>query len=144
MGRINKEAVEAYKNELKNLWFYIRYINDIDNDIELMEYEMGGVKGVDYSKQSGTYNPDAIERKRLKLIEEYNRLLDKRKEIQEKERSICRVLNVMTKEDRDLVIDVVASRRRFRDVCKELNISSTATLANMINDIIDEAIKKAG
>jgi len=144
MGKLNKEAVEAYKNELKNLWFYMQYLNDIDNDIELIEYEMGGVKGVDYSKQTGTHNPEAAESRRLKLIEEYNKLLKKRKEIEDKEKSVCRVLNVMKPEDRNLVIDVIASRRRFRDVCKELNISSTATLANMINEIIDEAIKKAG
>lgn len=145
MGRINKDAVEAYKNELKNMWFYMRMLTDIENDIELVEYDMSGVKGIDYSKEmGGTHNPEATEQRRLKLIEEYNRLVEKRKEIKDKQNSICKVLNAMETEDRNMIIDVVASRRKYRDVCKERNITSTATLTNMINEIIDEAIKKAG
>lgn len=145
MGRLDKEAVEAYKNELKNLWYYMRLQLDLENDIDLMEYDMGGVKGIDYSKEmGGTFNPEATEQRRLKMIEEYNRLLEKKEEIVRKQRCICRVLNCMAEDDRNLVIDVIANHRKYRDVCEERNITSTASLANIINDIIDEAIKKAG
>jgi len=141
---VDKASVEAYKNELKNLWYYKEIINDINGKIEMIEYEMTGMKGIDYSKETGSYNPSASEHRRLSLIEKYNGLLQRKKEYEQKEKSVCRILNVMSEEERDLVIEVIANRRKYREVCDERNISNTSTLFGMINDIIDKALKKAG
>jgi hypothetical protein len=143
MGKLDKNAVEAYKNELKNLWYYKDIINDLQSKIELIEYEMSGMKGIDYSKESGSHNPSATEHRRLSLIEKYNRLIERKKEYIQKEHSICRVLNAMPEEERNLVIEVIADRRKYQDVCDERKINKS-TLHGMINDIIGRALKKAG
>ena len=142
MSKEENKRVEAYKNELKNIWFYQEEETRLQSLIDDILYEMENVKGVDYSKQVGSNNPSAAENKKLKLIEVYNKYLKKKKEIVDKEKSVCRVLNRMKKEERDLVIDVVTGNKKYREICEEKNISSSS-LFNQINNIILEAIKKA-
>lgn len=139
-----REEVEAYKNELRNLWYYKKKVKEIEDEIAVLEYEMEGVKGIDYSKQRGSYNPSIAEQRRLAMIEKMERLQKEKEKREEKEKHACRYLMYMSDEDRDLVVSVIADKRKYREVCKERKIPSTSTLANTINLAIAKAIKKAG
>lgn len=139
-----REDIEAYKNELKNLWYYKKKTKEIEDEIAVLEYEMEGVKGIDYSKQRGSYNPSVAEQRRLTMIEKMERLQKEKEKREEKEKYACRYLKYMTDDDRDLVVSVISDKRKYREVCKERKIPSTSSLANSINLIIAKAIKKAG
>ena len=132
--------VEAFKNELKNLRYYQKKVEILSNEISLMEYEMANVKGVDYSKQGGNnYNPIAVEEKRLAMIEKYEKLLKKKKNVKMRINDIYEVLNRMETDDRLLVIEVVANKVKYREVCDRLGIS-TSVLHSRINEIIENAL----
>lgn len=138
-----KEEVDAFKNELKNLRFYRKKIKEFREKKETLEYEMQNVKGVDYSKQSGTYNQSAVEMRRLAMIGEMEWIEKQIKKWAEKEKAITEVLDQMQADDRKLVLDVVANKKRYKDVCAERGIIPSS-LFNMIHYIIAEAQKKAG
>lgn len=136
-----KKRIETFKDELKHLNDYMNEVRRLEGEIETLEYEMENVKGIDYSKQSGSYNEQAAMNKILGMIER-KEILEKRKKItKEKINYIGDILKKMSEEDRTLLIEVIADRRTYKQVCKERNISNTSTLYVMINSIIEEALK---
>lgn len=143
MGRLisEKEEVDAFKNELKNLRFYEKKIREFKEKKEVLEYEMQNVKGIDYSKQSGTYNESSVNFKRLAMIDEMEWIEKQIEYWEAKVVPIRKVLNRMNKEDRKLVTDVVTRKRTYKSVCIEKKIVPS-TLFNMIHYIIAEAQKK--
>ena len=141
---MNKEEIEAFKNELKNLWFYHKKITECHSKLELLEYDMENVKGVDYTKQHGTYNEHRAELKKLAMIEEKGKIEGEMLGWQIKEAYLAKVLKQMSEDERELVIEVIADGRKYRDVCEERKINNTSSLFLLINQIIDSAIKKAG
>ena len=137
-----RSDVEAFKNELKNFHYYHNKMDILNDEIAMLEYEMENVKGVDYSKLGGNnYNPVAVEHKKLQMIERYEKLLEKKKNLNIRISGIYEVLDRMDVSDRALVIGVVAEKRKYRDMCRELGISNTSILYNRINDIIERAIQ---
>lgn len=135
--------IEAFKNELKNLWFYQKKAREFDSKIELLIYEMENVKGVDYTKTHGTGNPEAIEQNRLKMIELKESLEQKKAFWEAKENYLCGILKNMSSFDRRLVIEVIADKRKYSAVCKELNIGKSS-LAYRVDRAILQALKKGG
>ena len=137
-----KEDVAAYKNELKNLEFYRKKRKEYEDKKEAIEYEMAGVKGVDYSKQKGSYNESAVLLKQLALSATLDYTIEMLKMWAYKEQYVKSVLNYMEADDRDLVLDVIVRRKTFRKVCNERNIPSTSSLLNRMNQIIAEALEE--
>ena len=138
-----KEQVEMFKSELSNLYRWQNKIRKIDGEIEILEYNMENVKGIDYSKQGGTYNAAAAQEKILSMIEKKERL-EKLIALAERIRAVGRVLNCMAADDRELVLEIVAEGRPYRAVCEERKINNPSSLYVTINNIIEKAIKKSG
>ena len=137
-----KKRIETFKDELKHLYDYQANIRRIETEIEELYYEAENVKGVDFSKEISTPNPIASEQYRLAIFERIEQLEKIKKREDEKVASICDVLRWMGDNERTLVIEVVADRRKYRDVCKERKIKNPSSLSYKINKIIEEAIKK--
>lgn len=140
-----KKRIEMFKDEVKHIYDLMDKQRRIEGEIELIEYDLANVKGVDYSKISGgAYNQSAIEQKRLALIEEKEKKEKEMKRVKENINAICVVLNNMTNEERALILETLAEKRTYRQVCKERNISNTSSLFVLIESIIEKAIKKSG
>ena len=138
-----KKRIATFKDELKHLNDYMDEVRRLEGEIELLEYDMENVKGIDYSKQSGSYNESAAQNKILGMIERKEKLEKRKKITKEKINAICDILKVMPEDDRTLLIEVIADRRTYKKVCEERNISNTSTLFVLINSIIEQALKKA-
>lgn len=143
VGRGMQDRIEAAKNEIRNLRFYQSEIKRIKERIEQIEYDEANVKGVLYSKQPGSTNPLEANLRRLDLIE-------KKEELEEQVYEFCilmnriyRILNAMEQEERDLVEAVLIEKRKYSEVAKEKNISSTSLLNYYIDRAIEKAIKKS-
>ena len=106
----------------------------------LLEYEMANVKGVNYSKQSGnSYNPSAIEERRLNMIDQLEKLNKKKDYYKIRVDQICEILQRMNEYDRSLVMSTVADKRKYKDVAFEHKMNPS-TLFAMVNTIIKNAI----
>lgn len=137
-----KKRIETFKDELKHLYDYQAECTRLQGRIEEILYAMENVKGVNYSKQSGSYNEAVAMERRLALIEKKEELEAQLNREKEKIKGICAVLAHMPSDDRLLVMEVVAERRKYREVCAERGISNTSTLFVMVNDIIEAALRK--
>lgn len=135
--------IEATKNEIRNLPIYQAEIKRLKEKREELIYHEENVKGVSFDRQPGTTNPSVLAEKRLDMIEIIVRIEEEIAELETLCKRIKRVLNAMEKEDRDLVREVLIERKKYADVCKEKNISSTSLLHRRIEQIIGEAIKKS-
>ena len=137
-----KKRIEIFKDELKHLNDYMDEALRLETELELLEYDMANVRGIDYSKQSGTYNETAAQQKFLAMSEKKEKIEKEIKRNEEKIHSIAEVLQYMDQDERTLLIEVIADRRTYREVCMERNIKNTSTLFSMINGIIEAALKK--
>lgn len=69
---------KTFKNEISNIKAYTKSISDIKTELELLWYELTGVKGIQYNKQPSSYNPELNESYRLELLD---RIESKEKEL---------------------------------------------------------------
>lgn len=139
-----KEDVEAFKNELSNLNYYRKKVIETKEKIEVLEYEMEGVKGVDYGKKKGSTNKTALEIKKLAMGDEMAFLEEIEKKWLLKVSDVVRVLEKMERSDRDVVEQLFVQKKTYRQLCDELGIKSTSSLANAVDNAIACALKKAG
>ena len=60
---------KTFTNEIRNIKAYSKSISEIKIELELLWYELSGVKGIQYDKQPSSYNPELNESYRLELLD---------------------------------------------------------------------------
>ena len=60
---------KTFKNEISNLKAYCRSLEEIQTELDMLWYELTGVKGVQYDKQPSSYNQSLSENYRLELLD---------------------------------------------------------------------------
>ena len=138
-----KENIDDVKKEISNLRSYEKEIKKIKEKIAVLEYHEANVKGVNYSKQPGSTNPLEISLHRLDMIEDIAILEEEERAFGILIRRIHRWLNRMEEKEKELVEAVLVERKKYGDVCKEKNISSTSLLNYYIDRAVEKAIKKS-
>ena len=113
----------AFKNELRNYYSYLKSVDEIREEIELIHYEMTGVKGIRYDREPSSFNPELSEEKKLELIEE--------KEEKELElRFTLNAINLIEKKisklspgDKDACLKIIAEGISYEDVSRSKGYS---------------------
>ena len=101
---MQKEQVKAFKNELRNYTFYCSRIVSLGNSIEFCYDRLGGVRGIDPSKEPVHAMPNKeMEYKLRDEIERYEATL---KRYKEKVDSIDEILERIELPIREAVITV--------------------------------------
>ena len=131
------EEVRAFKNELRNYNFYLSSITSLDNSIEFCYYRLGGVRGIDPSKEPLHSPPDKdLEyqlRDKIEVLEAKKALLTN------KITYIEEILGRMETSLREAVIKVYAQGKPISVVCNDLYVSPSG-LAKKINKEIKKAL----
>jgi DNA-directed RNA polymerase specialized sigma24 family protein len=130
------EKVRVFKNELRNYNYYLQEIATLDESIEEIYYKLGGVRGIDPSKEPLHSPPDKdLEYKLRDRIE----ILEAKKRLPEaKIREIDRILDRMETSLRRAVMAVYCEGKTIRYVAYQNNMSSSGMDLRITN-----AIKKA-
>lgn len=130
------EEIRAFKNELRNYNYYLYKIITLGKSIEFLYDRLGGVHGVDPSKEP----IHAMPNKDLewKIRDDITRLEAKKSTTENKLREIDDVLHRIEEPIRTAIISVYISGKQISNVAGEMYLSSTG-LAKRIN----KAIKKA-
>ena len=113
----------AFKNELENYYHNLKNIDRLKEDIELIVYEMSGVKGIRYDKQPMAYNPELSEEKRSELSE---KLEEKELELENAIASIKYVekkLSKLSDEDREICLRIISEGASSEKVAFEKGYS---------------------
>lgn len=138
--------VSVWLNEAKNYKDYIELLKEAEERKKIIIYELSGVKGIDYSKIPGSYNPHGEEARK----EKYRLMLDEvEKEIEmwRERRNYIGVtllkIRQRSEEDWRLVTNVI-SGIPYRKICNTFHYSSPSSVKYRVDRIIEEALKKEG
>ena len=128
--------VKAFKNELRNYTFYLHEISSIENSIEFIYDKLGGVRGVDPSKEP----IHALPNKELewKLREDITKLEAKKILLERKKDYIDSILILMENDLREAVFAVYCEGKTMQSVSLKYNLSTSG-----LNKRITVALKKA-
>lgn len=130
------DDVRAFKNELRNYNYYLSRIVTLANSIEFVFERLGGVRGIDPSKEPIHAMPDPdLEWKLRDQIEIYE--AEKRR-YEAKAGEIDQVLSRMETSVREAVIEVYANGKTVMKVADKMYLSPSG-----LKRRIDKAIKKA-
>ena len=130
------ESVRAFKNELRNYNYYLHRIVTLNNSIEYCYERLGGVRGIDPSREPTHSQPNKeLEYKLRDDIEVYRAKL---KRIEEKIEDIDEILNKIDIDSRKAIKSVYIEGKQMRRVAMEMYISHGG-----LQKRIDKAIKGA-
>lgn len=129
---------DMIRNELKNYTKYLRYKVQLEDQIENLWYELGGVKGVRYDKLPSIPNPSAISKKKLALIDKLDHYQSELTRVNLQIRYLDAVLDRLPVEDSKLVRYVLIEGHTLIEAGEQLSLTNTA-----VSKRIDTALKKA-
>lgn len=111
---------KTFKNEISNLKAYYKSLAEIKDEIEKLNYDLTGVKGVRFDRQPASYNQSLSEWYRLDLIE---KIESKEKELDYTELAIKRYeanLKRLPKEIRYAVKQIFINGETFAETGEKL------------------------
>ena len=114
---------KGFKNELENYYKYLKEADKLKQELDIILYEMTGVKGIRYDKQRGSYNPqlssdrlhDLMQKKEEKEIE-LQHVLASIKYLQLK-------ISKLSEEDKQICLKVISEGISSETVRQEVGYS---------------------
>ena len=133
---MQREEVKAFKNELRNYTYYCSRIATLNNSIEFIYDRLGGVRGIDPSKEPTHVMPNKdLE---YKLRDDIEKLEAKKKRVERQKQFVDEVLAQIENEFVDAIKKVYIEGMRMDKVCIEYNFSASG-----MGYRIDKAIERA-
>lgn len=134
--------VEAFKNEMANYTYYVNMLTKLEEKLDVLYYDLEGVKAVRYDKAPSKAN--------AKMINEKKHFLSK--EIEKTENEISRLtIEIMYVEDilaemddleiRKAIIDVYIKGKTILEICDDYSLSN-AGLHYQMNKCIEKALNR--
>ena len=136
---MQSKEVRAFKNELRNYTYYLSRITTLENSIEWCFERLGGVRGIDPSKEPTHVQPN--KELEWKLRNDIEVLEAKKKRMEAKIKEIDQILNLIDLPLQEALIDVYAKGEKCIKIADKLNLSSTG-LQKRMNKAIEEALRE--
>lgn len=136
---MQKDSVRAFKNELRNYNYYLYRVTSLENSIEFLYDRLGGVKGVDPSKEPTHSQPN--KELEWKLRDDISRLETKKRIVEAKILGIDEILDLIDDPLQTAVKSVYIHGEKCIKVASDLFLSSTG-LQKRMNKAIEEALNE--
>lgn len=133
------EEVRAFKNDLRNYTYYLSRIVTLENSIEFLYDRLGGVRGIDPSKEPLHAMPN--KEMEWKLRDDISKLEAKKERYEKNLAEIDQILNQIEEFTRTALKLVYIEGKRTDAVANSMLISPSG-LKNRMNRAIIKAIKK--
>lgn len=134
---MQKEEVRAFKNELRNYTFLLHEIVTLENSIESIFDRLGGVRGIDPSKEPLHSLPDKdLE---YKLRDDIEKLEAKLRLRRGEKEHIDLILSRIESPLREAIFDIYVMGKRFDNVAYDVAYSHNG-LYKRINKVIEGAL----
>ena len=133
------EEVRAFKNELRNYTYYLSRIVTLENSIEFLYDRLGGVRGIDPSKEPLHVLPN--KEMEWKIRDDISKLQAKKERYENNLAEIDQILNLIEEFTRTALKLVYIEGKRTDIVAGQMLISPSG-LKNRMNRAIKKAIKK--
>lgn len=132
-----KESVRAFKNELRNYNYYLSRVVSLTNSIEWCFERLGGIRGIDPSKEPLHIVPDKDYE--YKIRDDIERFEAQKKLIEAKIKDIDEILNLIENPLKWAIISIYIENKRTDSIASELYLSPHG-LHSRINRTISKAI----
>lgn len=122
---------------LSNLKRYKESLKSIENDLDLILYDLTGVKGIRYDKLPTSYNPSENAQKQLEMIEIYN---EKLKEYDFTVMAIERIESVLKRlpnDLREMVIEKFVDGKSYEELGRKYGYSERG-MAKMLEREVEK------
>lgn len=137
---MQKQEVKAFKNELRNYTYYCSRIVTLENSIEYLYDRLGGVRGIDPSKEPMHAMPNKdLE---YKIRDDISHLEAKLATYRIKKESVDEILGRMDLEICEAIKKVYVKGDHIEKVARELYLSHNG-LAKRMNRAILIAVREA-
>lgn len=133
---MNEKEVEAFKNRIRNYNFHIEQIELINEEMNVVFYDLIGVKGASYDYHAPCTNQAIKNEHRTDLLEKLEELKEKKKAHQEELDKLNAMLNQLNKTDRELVKKKLINNFTYDELSNQSYMARTT-----IQYRIDKAIK---
>lgn len=133
-----KDIVLTFKNELRNYNHLKKQLESIHDRLDVLWYELTGVKGVDASKERGGYGTDD---KKMEISGKIDRLEEEKKRIELEISYINNVLQLMPREVQSACILIYARGEKFSKVAMN-TYRSVGSLQRLIDSNIEQALNR--
>lgn len=134
---MTEKEVEAFKNRIKNYNFHIEQIERINEDINIVFYNLTGVKGASYDYHVPCTNQAVKNERRTDLMERLEELKEKKKAHQEELKKLNAMLNQLDPTTREF------TKKKYINNYTYDELSNQSYMArNTIKYRIDKAISK--
>lgn len=135
---MQKDNVRAFKNELRNYRYYVDEVNRIGESIEEIYDRLGGVRGIDPSKEPLHTMPDKD--MEYMLRDKITSLEAKKHRLEGEIKRIDRILEKMEASLRNAVKVVFIDGNTIWSVSYKMNLSPTG-LKKRMNRAIEKALE---
>lgn len=135
---MQKDNVRAFKNELRNYRYYVDEVNRIGESIEEIYDRLGGVRGIDPSKEPLHTMPDKD--MEYMLRDKITSLEAKKHRLEGEIKRIDRILEKMETSLRNAVKVVFIDGNTIWSVSYKMNLSPTG-LKKRMNRAIEKALE---
>lgn len=126
---MTKEQIGTFKSEM----IYYRWLQDTikryKEKVDLIEYDMENVKGISFEEKVSGAKKD--EERRLELIDEYNRILDKLNQYQKRYDYLNSVLDKMTMYEKNMFLMIFEEGKTYQEVANKFYISKAGLFYRM-------------
>lgn len=130
---MTNQQVEEIKKELKHYRRLIGIQARLKERLDLMFYNLTGVKGVSLEKIRGTIDTSQVEQNKLEKIDEYEDVLMTYEYITNRIKKIQKVLNQMDVLDREMFMLKYLEGHSFDRLAKMNYMSKTGLIYHMNN-----------
>lgn len=136
------DEIKMFKKELGNYINYINKVNKLKLDLDVMWYDLTGVKGVRYDKEptQHSYNESYSEEMRLNALEKIKKVEDSISRIQSQIDYVESVLMKMPNDIRTACIDIYCRDKTYAKVSSKIGYSASG-LEYTINKYISVCIQ---
>lgn len=134
--------VEIIKNELASYELYKKYLDYLEELRDNVEYDLSNVKAVQYDKIGGNNaNEHAIAMKQHQMRDMLESIDIEITITQYKINWIDRLLDCVEGKEKEIMLDIVA-KTKYQDMTQKYGLTSTGSMAKLINEIIEKTNKK--
>lgn len=125
--------IRAFKNELRNYKYYLSRVITLTNSIDYLYDRLGGVRGIDPSKEPTHSQPN--KELEYKLRDDISRLESKKSLVEDKIKDIDETLNKMEEPLKTCVISMYIDGTHLIKLADELYLSPSGLMKRMNREI---------
>lgn len=128
---MTSKEIDTFKNRLRNYNYYQDRINEIDEELSLIRYEMAGVKGISFEYRVSSTNIKLKDVRKLELLEKHDSLVNEKYEHVRELDKLNRMLIQTKLYQRQLIFEKYVNKKTYSQLSKKYHMAVSVIKYNI-------------